>query len=334
MTPRIISFLCFVLFACLQLAAAVHAEGLGVVAIVNDQAVTELDVTQRISLLKILGNLPEGGISRKAALRLIIDDAVKTSEAKRLQFNPTEIEVTAQVDRMAKNMKTTSADLLARLAKQGIGEPSFRGYVAAQIGFNRIMGSKYRNDIKVKPEDIDAKFAEIKQKINSRMSEIKKDPRMKGVTVYTLMEITLPVEENDAMAAQLLQARAVEATQVAKQFKGCKNTRAAASGVFNVKFGKQIEADAAKLPGAMRAALDKAGLGRTIGPMRGKGGIQLIAFCGSRKITPKLPEIQMLTRDQVENMLINEKYGGFEETYMKDARKKVYVEYRDASYSQ
>ncbi len=87
MTPRIISFLCFVLFACLQLAAAVHAEGLGVVAIVNDQAVTELDVTQRISLLKILGNLPEGGISRKAALRLIIDDAVKTSEAKRLQFN-------------------------------------------------------------------------------------------------------------------------------------------------------------------------------------------------------------------------------------------------------
>lgn len=334
MTSRIVSIMCLILFACLHPAAAVRAEGLGVVAVVNDRAVTELDVTQRINLLKVLGDVPEGGLSRKAALRMIIDDVVKTVEATRLQFNATEIEVTGQIDKLAKNRKTTSAGLLAQLSKQGIGESAFRSYIAAQIGFNRIIGSKYRNDIKVKPEDVDAKFAEIKQKMNSRISEIKKDPRMKGVTVYTLMEITLPVEQNDAMAPQLLQARAVEATQVAKQFKGCKNARAAASGVFNVKFGKQIEADAAKLPGPMRAALDKAGQGRTIGPMRGKGGIQLIAFCSSRKITPKIPEFQMPARDQVENLLINEKIGAFEETYLKDARTKVYVEYRDASYSQ
>lgn len=331
---RLNRLLPLVLLACLAAAGPCRAEGLGVIAIVNDQAVTELDAIQRISLLKTLGDEPQGGMSRKAAVQMIIDDVIKIAEAKRLGFDPAETEITAYITKLAKNMKATPEDLQSRLSKQGISEATFRKYVRAQIGFNRIIGAKYRADIKITPADIDAKLADLTQKVNTRMAEIKKDPRMKGATVYTLMEIILPVEENDAMAAQLLQARAVEATQVAKQFRGCKNAKAAASGVFNVKFSKPIEADAAKLPGPMRQALDKAGVGKTIGPMRGKGGIQLVAFCGTRKITPQMPAFQLPTREQVENMLINEKYSTFEETYMRDARKKVYVEYRDASYSQ
>ena len=101
-----------------------------------------------------------------------------------------------------------------------------------------------------------------------------------------------------------------------------------------MKFGKMIEADGARLPGQMRAALDKAGVGRAIGPLRAKEGIQLIAFCGTRKITPQMPKFEMPTRAQIENMLINEKYATHEESYLKDARKSVYVEYRNASYSQ
>jgi peptidyl-prolyl cis-trans isomerase SurA len=334
MTTRLIRIVCVWLSLCLLQASVSRSEGLGVVAVVNDQAITELDVTQRISLLKILGDSAEGGLSRKAALQSLIDDIVKIAEAKRLHFDATEADITQRVGGLAKNMKTTSDGLEARLSKQGIGAAAFRKFISAQIGFNRIISSKYRADIKIDAGDVDAKFADIQQKVNARMSEIKRDPRMKGVTVYTLMEINLPVEDNDAMASQLLQARAVEAAQVARQFKGCKNARAAASGVFNVKIGKPVDADASKLPGPMRAALDKAGQGRVIGPMRGKTGIQLLAFCGSRKITPQIPKFEMPTRQQVENSLINEKYAGFEEAYLKVARKTVYVEYRNASYSQ
>lgn len=334
MTFRAIRLSTLLLFCCLSTATPSLAEGMGVVAVVNDQPITELDITQRISLMKILQDGPEGGLSRKAALQMIVDDVVKIEEAKRVRYDASDTDITKHIERMTKNMKTTPADLLARLSKQGIGEASFRKYIRAQIGFNRIIGSKYRDQVKVTPAEVDAKLGEIKQKVNQRIAEIKKDPRAKPVTVYTLLEITLPVEQNDAMAAQLLQARAVEAVQVGKQFKGCKNARAAASGVYNVKFGKPIEAVAEKLPPPMRSALDKAGVGKAIGPMRGKGGIQLIGFCGVRKITPKIPEFQMPTRDQVENMLVNEQYAGIEEKYLKEARPKVYVEYRNSSYSQ
>jgi peptidyl-prolyl cis-trans isomerase SurA len=141
----------------------------------------------------------------------------------------------------------------------------------------------------------------------------------------------LPVEADDSM---LLQARAIEAQQVLRRFNGCGNARSAAEGIFNVKIGKKFEADSTKLPKQMKAALDKAGVGRAVGPMRGKNGIQLIAFCGTRKITPPKPDFKMPTREQVQRSLINEKYDVVEEDYLKTARESVYVEYRNSSYAQ
>lgn len=306
------------------------AAGAGVVAVVNDKPITEHDITQRIALMKTLGDAG-ANLSRKRALQSLVDEQVKIAEATRYRLMPTEAEVRDQVSRMAKNMGTDGPGLVAKLRKVGVGEQTFNRYVSALIGFNRIISSKNREKITVSEADVDRKFAEIKSKVNQETARIMNDPRMKPITVYSLMEINLPLDGEDTM---LLQSRAIEATQVARQFKGCGNARAAAQGVFNVKFGKKFDADAAKLPQQMRAALEKGGVGSAIGPMRGKNGIQLIGFCGTRKITPPKPDFKMPTRDQVRRVLVNEKYDGLEEDYLRTARGTVYVEYRDNSYAQ
>ena len=307
-----------------------HAQSQGVVAVVNDSPITEHDITQRIALMKTLGD-GGGDLSRKRALRSLIDEQVKISEAKKYNFMPAEAEIRDQIDRMAKGMGTDGPGLVSRLKKQGISANTFNRYVGALIGFNRIIQSKHRGKVEVTDADVDAKMSEIKRNADSQIAKILNDPRMRPVTVYSLMEINLPLDGDDQM---LMQARAVEAAQVMKRFKGCGNARAAAEGVFNVKIGKKFEADAAKLPKPLRAALDKAGQGRAVGPMRGKNSIQLLAFCGSRKITPEKPDFKMPTRDQVRRSLINEKYDGLEEEYLKSVRGNVYVEYRNQSYAQ
>ncbi len=76
------------------------------------------------------------------------------------------------------------------------------------------------------------------------------------------------------------------------------------------------------------------GKGRAIGPMRGKNGIQLVALCGVRTITPPKPDFNMPSREQVERLVINDKYDKIEEDYLKIARENVYVEYRNANYAQ
>ena len=327
---RTLAALIITAFALVLAAPPCFAAGQGVVAVVNDKPVTERDITERITLLAILGDAGREPLTRKAALRSIIDEQVKIAEATRFNLIPPKTEINDQIDRMSKAMKLTAGSLTAKLKSQGVSENSFRTYVSTLIGFNRVMSSKYRSQVKVSDAEVDAKMAEIKGQVNSQMSKIMNDPRMKGVTVYSMMEIILPVEANDSM---LLQARAVEAQQVLQRFKGCGNLRAATEGVFNVKQGRKFDADAAKLPKPMRAALDKAGVGRAVGPMRGKTGIQLLALCGIRKLTPPKPDFKMPARDQVERGLTNEKYDGLEEQYLKTIRGNVYIEYRNSSYA-
>jgi hypothetical protein len=67
--------------------------------------------------------------------------------------------------------------------------------------------------------------------------------------------------------------------------------------------------------------------------MRGKTGMQLIAFCGTRKLTPPKPDFTMPSREQIERLVINDKFDKLEQNYLSTIRDKVYVEYRDPSYA-
>ncbi|MFM8745447.1 MAG: SurA N-terminal domain-containing protein [Aestuariivirga sp.] len=310
---------------------AARADTTSIIAVVNDQPITELDLRQRIILLEILGSLPRGGMNKQQALQALIDDQAKLAEATRFAMVPTDTEISQQITRVAKGMGLSREQLLAKLKERGISEATFRRYVQTTTAFNRLSSARFREDVKVTDAEVDAKLAEVKSEISAQTQKVMNDPRMKPVTIYSLMEISLPVDSEDPM---LLQSRAMEAQQVLQRFKGCDSLRAASKGVFDVRPGKKMEADASKLPKPMKTALDKAGVGRAIGPMRGKDGIQLIAFCGVRTITPPKPDFEMPSREQVEQMVINQKYDKLEQGYLEQIRDRVYVEYRDPSFAQ
>jgi peptidyl-prolyl cis-trans isomerase SurA len=280
--------------------------------------------------MKILGDSKTDS-SRKGALKSLVDEEVKYLELEKFKLIPADVEVNKQMERMAKGMDTTTEGLLEKLKKQGIGEKAFRRYVTVLVGFNRLISSKYRTDLEVDAKSVDQKYEEIKREYSDYAKKIMNDPRMKPVTVYTMREILLPIDSEDPM---LLQARAAEAAALGQRIKGCGNIKGAAEGIFDVKVGKSIEVDAAKLPKPLRSALDQVGVGRAVGPMRNKEGIQLLAFCSSRKLSPEIPKLEPPTRKQVEVIVLNEKYAKLEDDYLKAARSSVYIEYRDTSYSQ
>ncbi len=327
---KCIYFLVFIGLAPLLFGVA-QAANQGVIVTVNDIPITTFDIDQRLRLLKILGDRQgvEGG--RKKALRMMIDEIIKISEAKKYKANPSEKEIDAQLGQMAKGMNTDAAGLKAKLQKQNIAIASLKQYVEAQIAFNRILSGKYQVKIKVEPADVDKKLAEIEQDMGKKLNAIMKDPRMKPVEVYTILEIDLPVEIADD--AMLLQARAVEANQFIKNFKGCGSAREAASGIFNVKIGKKIDAVADKIPKQLRQALEDVGPGKAMGPMRGPTGIQVIGFCDKRVVKPEAPKVTLPTRQQAEIVVSNEKYAAVEGKYLAIMRKSALIEYKDPSYA-
>lgn len=318
-----------ILLLCAIFATPVLSQDAGVIAVVNDQPITSFDIDQRINLLKVLDPGVKDGFSRKTIGNELINDIVKISEARRFRMDPSSKELDERVINVAKSMKTDMAGLLARLKNRTVSEGAFRQYIAAQMSFGRLLQLKYKDKVEVDPAAVDEKLNNIKTEINGKIAKIMADPRMQPVTVYTIMQIDFPAGSNDP---QLLQSRAIEANQYLSRFKGCASAQAAASGIFNVKVGRKIEADSRKLPAQMKTLFGTKGPGHAFGPLRGPGGVQVVAFCGTRSIVPAKPKVQLPTREQIQNVVLNEKYNQVEQKYVAIMRKTAIIEYKDQSY--
>jgi peptidyl-prolyl cis-trans isomerase SurA len=306
-----------------------------IVATVYDQPITSGDVDEYLALQKLLG-VPN--ISRKDATEDLINQVVKIEEAKanRMQAEPKEIE--ARLGEVAKGLKTDQSGLNAKLKKQGVSLRMMEQFVAAQIGFSRLLKFKYKAEFKVNDKEVDSRLADYKSKIKAEIdgkvaAYMRQFDKFKPVTVYSIQEIVFPL--GGEATNELFQARALDAVTYSQKFRSCKNARAAASGIFNVQVKKPIEADASKLPPPLRKLLRSKGPGNVYGPMRSGNALQMVAFCGQRTITPpkpKRPDVKYPypTRDQVANLVVNESYRDFELKYVNQMRQSAIIEYKTA----
>lgn len=289
----------------------------GVIVVVNDQPITSFDVEQHIKMTTLIGNGKH--LTQKEAVEDLINAVLKRAEAKRLNALLSDDQIDKAVERLAKGSGTTMDGLTAKLKSVGISMKALRDQLMTSLSFNRVLISKYQLKATADDAAVDKKLAALKQ-----------DPRMKPIGVYELIEVVLPVEKTgDAMESQLLVSRAVEAHQIQSRFKGCNSVHDAAEGIFNVKVSKTLDAPPDKLPQPLRAALDKAGPGSLVGPMRSTEGVQLIGFCGRRTISPPT-----ISREDAGKMVVEEMYNVYEEKYLRDLRRTALIDYKDPSLAQ
>ncbi len=309
-----------------------------VLATVYDRPVTSRDVDYHISLLKFLGRK---NVSRQAALEAVINQIVKVETAKAERMEVKQSDLDERLSTVSKALKTDRKGLAAKLRSQGISMRTMEQYLASQVAFARLLRFKYKAEYKVDQAAIDRKYEALKQdiraNIDGQVAKIMADPRMKPVTVYSLLEIKFPIDAQSGLPEdQLLQSRAAEAIQYSQRFKSCKNPRGPASGIFNVQVGKKIEADASKLPPQLRKLLTSKGPNNAYGPMRAGNALQLVAFCGQRTITPPKPkfEYKYPPKEAIAGSVEAEGFDQFEKKYVADMRKNVIIEYKTAQAEQ
>lgn len=306
-------------FSCLLLAlillpARFSVAAPEVLALVNNEPITTYDVSQRIRLNSLLER-GGGGQSRDHVFSELVDEGVRRAEASRLGFSLTEPQLDEAIDHLSTSLKTNPKALMARLRKAGLSEETFRQYVEASLLLRAFVAQKGGEDFKVEPQDVDA-----------RLKRLSSDPRFQPVTLYAIVQVDLPVEETGgAINSQLVYARMVEAQQIAERYTGCGSLKAAAAPIYNVKISKPIAAVSDKIPPPMRKALLEAGTKKLIGPIQAPGGVQLIAFCGQKTVSPPKPD-----RKVIEQIVLNEKMQDISDTLMRDLRQKVLIEPKTA----
>jgi peptidyl-prolyl cis-trans isomerase SurA len=167
-------------------AVAVHAADPleKIVAVVNDEAISEADLNGRLRLAMLAGSYPDSPEVREKltpqVLRTLIDDQLRVQEAKRLKLTVDKEEIDSEVKQAAEANHQTVDQLRETLAKQGVPFSTLEREMLAQASWRKVVQKEIRKRVEVTDEEVDSAYAKV-------MAGVKKEQ-------YLLAEIFLSVD--------------------------------------------------------------------------------------------------------------------------------------------
>jgi peptidyl-prolyl cis-trans isomerase SurA len=170
----------------LTLGAPVLAQDLFAPRIyVNDRAITNYEVEQRALFLRVL-RAP--GNPEDEALKALIEDRLRQTEAERLDMKVAEKDLTAGMSEFASRANLTVDQFAAELGKAGIAPETFRDFVAAGVLWRQVVRARFLGQVPISEADVD------------KALEAATRPKALQVLVSELVIPAPPGQEDAAMA--------------------------------------------------------------------------------------------------------------------------------------
>ncbi len=249
-------------------------DGIGVAAVVNDDAITKLELRERIQLILATTSLPDGAETKQRlipqVLRMLIDEHLQMQEAKRLGLTVSESAVTEAVAGIEAQAGRPKGSLEGDVRAKGASLQSLYAQLRSQAAWSQIVGQKIRPRIRVSNEEAAREV--------SRLSAAATTPG--GAQELNLTVMTLPVE-SAATDARVKALAAQIATEVKKGANlGTLSRQLVSRGAPAPAEGVWVAL--ADIDPALAAPLKAAKKGETVGPVRTRAGYQLVQLNGSR----------------------------------------------------
>ncbi|GAA0285777.1 peptidylprolyl isomerase [Rhodovulum strictum] len=151
----------------LAVAAALALMGAGMAAaqqgspfaprmIVNDRAITNFEVEQRIRFLRLLGNPPQ---IEKVAMDGLIDDRLRMAEARRLGIAMTPEQIQEGMAEFASRANLTTEQFVAAIGQGGVEAETFRDFVEAGLAWREVVRARFGPRAQITEAEIDRALA-------------------------------------------------------------------------------------------------------------------------------------------------------------------------------
>ena len=295
-------------FAALALAVgapAAPAQQAQVAALVNDQAVSEFDVQQRMQLLKISGKAG----SRKDALDELVEEKLKLSEARKLKISIGDADVETAFGNMARGMKLTPEQLTVALGQRGVSAQHFKARIRAEYAWRKVLQQKLRGKLNLRDPDILAAAG----KMNAKTGE---------TTEYWLQQVVFvaPKDGGEAYAAQ----RRREAEALRGRFSSCEQDLPRLKGLKDVVVRDLGRKRASEMPKDTQEMLESTAVGRMAKANTTGAGVELIAVCGKRQVTDDKAAGLREKREEI----MNKELEAQSKKLIADLRQSAVIEYR------
>jgi peptidyl-prolyl cis-trans isomerase SurA len=239
------------------------AAAASLVATVNDEPITDVDLERRTRLLRTLKRTA----TPDAALEAIIADRLRLRELKKYGLNPGINERNNGIGRIASQMKIPPPALMQSLQGAGLQEKDFDDFFKAE-GSWLMLARGLNKGLEVSEREV---RAEIERRGTSAIP-----------SEYLMRQVILivPISANPAQ----WQARAREAEQLRTRFNDCQSGVSVVRATPETVIKEQFSRAGNSLPDELRNLLDRTPIGKLTPPQRGSTGIEMIALCDKRAL--------------------------------------------------
>jgi peptidyl-prolyl cis-trans isomerase SurA len=228
-----------------------------VVASVNDDPITNVDIEQHMRILRAMSR----PATREAALESIYETRLKLIETSKYKISPSDSDVGWALGFTSRAMKLDPQAVLNNLQRSGVMEDQWKQKFKAEAAWMQLIRALNRS---IEPSE-----SEVEQ-------ELARTGKSKS-TEYVLRQIIFVVPNNASPG--VVESRASEANQLRARFTDCATGIPLATSLRDVAVREPVTRYASALSEQLRKILDSTQAGRLTPVSRSQQGIELLAVC-------------------------------------------------------
>lgn len=302
-----IGFVATTLATAMVVAVVPDARAQQIVALVNGQPITALDVEYRSKFMQLsTKKVPP----RKEVIDSLIDEILEVNEAKRFTLEVPEADVDNAFTRIATNMGLDAQKFAQVLASSGTNADTLKRRLRAQIAWTSLVRGRFKASLEIRDSDVEA-----------QLQLHKPDEKDQVGYEYIMNPVVFIVPRGSPESA--LEARKQDAEALRMRFLSCNEGIPFARALRDVAVRDQVSKFSADLPQQLRGILDGTPLGHLTPPETTAEGVQMFAVCAKKETKTETPGMHEI-RDQ----MFQQKFGVKAKHYLEDLRRAAMIEYK------
>jgi peptidyl-prolyl cis-trans isomerase SurA len=272
----------------LLVASEAAAQETRIAAIVNDEIVSQSDLTNRLLLVMRSSNMQDNPQNRTRistqVLRTLIDEKLQLQEAKRLNISVSQEEIDQAFGRIEQQNHMTKGGLDTFLTQAGIARSSLIDQITASLAWAKLVRNRVMQDVTISEEEVSEALKQLKDNADVLQSHV--------AEIFVAIDNPSQEDEAQQLANRLVEQirGGVNFSVVAQQFS--QSPSAAVGGDVGWVTPNQ-------LPPVLGDAIEKMKPGQMSYPLHTTSGYYILYLVDQRKIGQPNPGDTVLSLVQV-----------------------------------
>jgi peptidyl-prolyl cis-trans isomerase SurA len=277
-----------------------------IVAFVNGEPITALDVEQRTRILEATTRKRP---TRQEALEELVNDKVKLRQATRLEVDISDAAVDRALGSMARQGGRGAADLTAALKQAGIDVRAFKAKLRADLAWREVLQRMSPGSFQVRDADVVAALLAKGQK-----------PTAKALQ-YTMRQFVFVVPRGSPQGVS--ERRLKEAESLRAKFSDCDRDVQLAREYPEVVVRDPVIRISTDLPPRLQELIEKIPDGKMTPPEAVAAGVEVVAICGRKETVADVS-----ARREIRDQLLTNRIESQEKQVLDQLRRQSIIEYK------